>query len=368
MRLIFIIFLYSISTSAKTLSLNDISVLLPLPTVAEIDFMIGAEAVGAQGALLAQNVYARFPQLIPESPNSDTYKNLLKVVAIRLDPCFTEGSFVSACRHQIRMVWQPVKIAANSQTTTRDAAVHTFYEFNDLQWDSLVKSWGSLASGKVTDALQVHPKIKSEGLKGMYWSKMRRLLLKYCGAKNMVRATIMNVQMNEQMWVFMGFDINANGLTRIKIPRINSVQQSIIMSPFDTSEFKGSIRPDAPQNKNLAELIQHSPSVSGVLNEDQIQRTIQQVIKFENPTLNNPGTLDCASCHIAHGVRQWGERNYKTWNWASDFSDITYQSNLNIKNNTAFKTNQFRAFGYFEATPLISQRVTNESAAVLSSF
>ncbi|WP_413943008.1 hypothetical protein [Bdellovibrio sp. HCB-162] len=354
-------------SQVQAMSLNDLTILLPLPKEKEMSLMLSPEDKGPQGALLAKKTYQEIVQLVPEVPNHITWRNSLKVVGIRIDPCFTEGEGPLECRHQIRLIWQPV-FHADQAADTRDAAVHSFYEFDEETFNQLWKDWQKLSSGLSTDALQIHPQMKAEGLKGPYWKYLRALILNYCGEKNLIRMTAMNVMSGEQLWIFSGFDIENGQPKPMTIPRIKGRTQGVIQSSSQFQSFTGGMMPPPEADLEFAKLVSDSSTTKKKFTEAQIKTLMGKVQEYENPEKHNPGTLDCASCHLANTAHQWGELNFKQWDWKNEFKNIAYQSSWNLENTSKgpLRTNQLRAFGYFMAWPAISQRVVNETAAVAS--
>ncbi|MBS1972030.1 MAG: hypothetical protein JSU04_17100 [Bdellovibrionales bacterium] len=366
-RLVIAVLLSVSASSALALSLNDISILLPLPEASQYQQLISpAEGTGPQGILIPTTVFKALPQLIPEFPNSVTYRDQLKLVAIRLDPCFTEGEGPQNCRKQIRLVWQPVFVAADT-VTTRDAGVHSFYEFDDATFDQLLQDWQKLSSGKPTDALQIHPQLRQEGYEGPYWKYLRTMIFKYCGEKNLVRVTAMNVMNGELMWIFQGFDVVGGQTKNIQVARIGGMSQGVIVSSPQFASFTGGMMPPPQQDPAFSELIKDSATTKKKYSEEQIKKIMVSVYEYENPTKHNPGTLDCASCHLANSARQWGQAHFNAWDWKKEFANVAYQSTWNLENTTPgpLRTNRLRAFGYFINQPAISQRVVNETAATM---
>ncbi len=72
------------------------------------------------------------PDLTHET--SEVIYEKLRVVGIRVDPCFPLMPPATGCQAQVRMVWQPIETDGNGQTRFIDAAVHTFYNLSDLEF------------------------------------------------------------------------------------------------------------------------------------------------------------------------------------------------------------------------------------------
>lgn len=358
-----------VTFAARAMSLNDLSILIPLPSQQDFPLLLSFQDEGDQGPLLSKKTLIEFVQLVPEIPNSQLIKKSVRVIGVRIDPCFVEGEGPRLCRRQIRLVWQPV-IYSEEGVTTRDASVHSFYEFDDATFTQIWKEWQSLASGETSDSLQVHPRLKAEGLKGPYYTKLRGLILKYCGEKNLIRMTNMNVMAGEQLWIFSGFDIVNGNPQPMMIPRIKGRTQGIISSSSAFQSFTGGMMPTPQEDTLFGKLIQDSYTVKKKSSDKELQDLMALVQEYENPDRHNPGTVDCASCHLANMAHQWGQANFKQWDWKNQFKNVAFNSTWNLNNSSAgvIRTNQLRAFGYFMNQPAISQRVINETASTAMYF
>lgn len=355
-----------ITLNSYAIGLNDLSILVPLPRPAEFSSMISPFEVGSQGMVLSKPVFQRFIDLVPEHHNQEIWLNQLKVVAIRLDPCFIEGVGPIACSRQIRLVWQPV-ITEENALTTRDSSIHSFYEFSEEEFAQIMNEWKSWSKTDLSTALNIHPILQKEGLKGNSWKALRSIILKYCGANKLIRMTSMNVMANEQLWIFTGFDVKKDGSSKeMIIPRVRTITQAITQSSFAFKSFTGGMTPAPIDDEEFSTLVEDSYWFKKNFREHQVRKAFRAAIAFENPKLFNTGTLDCASCHLANMAHQWAEVNFPQYKWETEFSDVKYQSAFNISNvtKTEVRPNQFRIFGYFGKEPAISQRVINETAAV----
>lgn len=358
-------FLFSIFLTAPLIAnaftMNDLTILLPLPRQSEVAEMLSPASSGDKGILLPKEAYSRLPRLLDDEKVTDIYNLMLKVIAVRLDPCFVEGRGPVACKRQIRMVWQPL-YEYDGEIVARDAAIHTFYEFSELQWRAVIAAWATLETAEAAQPLQIHTIVQAQGYQGTYWQNLKKILLTFCGQKNLTRATAMNVMNGEQVWAFAGIDIAANQMTAIQIPRIGRTVQGVIMGTANTDEFTGSLRPGPTEDPVLETLLQDSMAMKQ--NEREVKELLHRVMAMQNPKMNNPGTLDCVSCHVAQSVQEWARKNFAKWDWQNDFLIETYTSRLDLSNASErpYKTNHFRALGYFHNRAMISDRVINETA------
>ena len=367
LRNLFFLLCLLFSLNLKALGLNDLSILIPLPKSSELPLMLAPYDLGERGTLLAKNHYNKLFKLVLNHSNETLWKEQLKVVAIRIDPCFIEGIGPVPCRRQVRLIWQPVFEKENS-LSTRDASLHSFYEFSDEEFSQILNQWKLWSKTNKKLPLTVHPILKKEGLSGAHWNQLRSLILKFCGEKNLVRITAMGLSGSDQLWIFSGLDINpaTEKSKEIMIPRIQSTIQTITQSSFDPNHFWGALTPTPNADHEFNLLVEDSMFFQKHNSEVEVRKVVSSYLAFENPKKHNTGTLDCASCHLTSMTHQWVQSNYPSLKWDIEFSDVKYNNTLNLENTTLNKVNphQFRIFGYFEKQPAISQRVINETAEV----
>ncbi len=374
-----VFFAFVSDANAQSWGMNEVSQLLPLPQIAEFDFLLRASDRAERGELLPNSVFRFLPPLTDQADQDQIYQHNLKVIGIRFDPCFSEGVTPQKCRHQIRLVWQPL-IMVGDHVTTLDTAIHTFHEFSDSEWSGILAELNLLFSEVRTNhrrswllsPLQIQPLILSEGYSGNYWKRLRALVLKSCGETNLIRVTAMTVRMS-RLWTFMGLDRTTNGWSLIHIPTLDierPVSQTFMITPEgmeNLEEFAGGIS-YLPKTEALwLRLASDSLRVKELQSRSELKSIIRRAIRLENPRLHNPGTADCVSCHLAQTVRLWGEKNFGDWNWQKEFeSDRFFESSRNLQNLSVrpFQIDRMRAFGYFGADPILSQRVIHETALV----
>ena len=368
--LIAITFTLNVFAADTKLGLNDVSILLPLPQMEDWDLLPRPETLGGKGALLARKIFNQVPQLLAFASNDDVY-SAMRAVGIRIDPCFTEGHGPVRCQTQIRLIWQPLS-DADTETSTFDASLHTFYQLTESEFKSLVdelkKLRASTISGPDDEALGINPIIKSQGLKGAYYTQFIKIIYSYIGIENFNRVTFMQLSMTGNVWVFGGFDYKNSELNPIQIPRIDSFRQTFKNSATPRPIwFIGGMTPEPTQPENFNILTRDSRKLAPQ-DEVAIIEAAKSAFKFENPKLHNPGTVDCVSCHVAQPAKIWAMRQYPWLQIDSLSRDITYSSKLNIRNMSPMQihTNILRSFGYFMDLPFVAQRTINESAEVVN--
>lgn len=366
----------SSSAFAQVWDFNEVSLLLPLPRAGEEKLMLSPRSAGsAQNELLPQQVYSRLPNIVIGA-SADAVYDALRVVAVRLDPCFTEGfAFRSTgCQRQVRFVWQPLMRTKSPQErgdfSTADAAVHTFYRLTDEEWNSLIRALRPLRQAYPLGPglpLQIHPHIRTQGYRGEYWQRWTSIVLPLIGARNMVRATAMTVNPMGNVWVFTGFNIANGQMTRINVPRIDNQGQAFFAALDNTAEFRTQMNP-APQGQDAFQrLLTDSVKVLKEGREADIKEALRTALEIDNPTFHNPGTMDCASCHASRAVTHWARGHFPQWDWSRLFPRENFKGPGNLTNTSVkpMRTDILRAFGYFGTDPIISSRVINETSLVM---
>lgn len=375
LKFVLLMVIYSLPVFAQNaaLTLNDVSILLPLPAKEDWDLLPKSATEAKKGILLSKEVVASLPQLIAMAPNDQTY-DFLRVVGIRIDPCFTEGRGPVKCQQQIRFVWQ-ILSDMNDETSTFDASLHTFYSVTPDELQQLVSEIKSLkAELNINEdplaPLGIHPVIQQQGLKGQYYLRLMTLIYKYVGQSNFTRITFMQLFMTGNIWEFGGFDVKDGELKVITIPRINSNTQQFVNSakPAPTW-FKGGLNP-APNDADNFNLLTKDSTKLSLQTEAEIVASTKAAFKFENPSLHNPGTLDCVSCHVAQAAKSFTLSKFPSLQLDQLSRDVIYTSGQNLQNVSPLQnqTNIIRAFGYFMESPFVAQRTINESAEVVQYF
>lgn len=347
----------------------DTAILFPLPETAATDTLLRASASGAKGELFPSYAVDALPALTG-AKNSEVVP-LLRVVSANIDPCFPSGvdgkvddKGVSQCRKQLRLVFQPVHDDGTGRLTTDDVTVHTFYEMDGATFKSMaidiVKARGTASLGD--GAIDVHPIMKAEGSPGAFASAIREIVLRYAGASNLVKVTFLGLRGGGIGWQMGGVDFVGTKATDITVPE-TTVTREELSNPDTTGNFDSTVDPQTKFSKALGVLLKSVDARKA--SDAEIESAFKQALRLDNPeTELHPGTVDCASCHLATPVRLWVERNRGLR--ANDFEESYRNARWNLENRSQTKENtqSFRCFGYFGRDVSISQRTVNEAAAV----
>lgn len=370
--LVSLVLFCSLDVRAQAWDLNELSVLMPLPRVAEAGTIWSPRTLGGRGELLPARVYGVLPQIVIGQDPARVYDSL-RVVGLRFDPCFQEGAVPSPCQRQVRLVWQPLSALGTrreSGATTIDAAVHSFHILSESEWRGLVQGLRMLKRTFPLGPglpLQVHPWLSRQGYGGAFWSEFQKVVLPLIGGDNIGRVTAMTVNPRGDVWVFLGFDREGTGWRRVTVPRVNHTAQAFFSGLIGAPEFRTDMNPRPEGEAALMELLLDSAKMREEQPEEKIVAAVRRAHFLGNPHLSNPGTVDCASCHAARAVPSWAERNFPQWagrRFPERFIASVNSANLTVN---PLRTNVVRAFGYFGTDPVIAQRTINETAVIIMS-
>lgn len=361
-----------LSAEAARLNQNDISILMPLPTLLTENQFLKPETVATGGELLPAWLYAKMPPIAMEDP-AVTFKKL-RVVGIRVDPCFVPAPPRTGCQAQIRMIWQPAHKETETTFRMLDAAVHTFYDLTAEEMTALITDLEKLKdkyqlSGE-DEPLSVNPTLRRLGVDSAYARDLFAILLARAGAARMSQATFMQLLDAEDSWAFGGFMVSGSKAEDLTIPRIPGFLQTFTNKPliFNATYYsKGGMTPaPAPGRDTFTFLIQESRDI-GKEQEAEVITAVKGIYRLEDPRRHNAQTADCVSCHAAMPARRWANRQFP-WLTLDLVAGVNaYKSRYNLSNTSTYpdNTRMLRAFGYGNVEPAISQRVVNETASVL---
>lgn len=345
----------------------DTAILFPLPTTAAKDALLRAEASGARGVLVPDYAWASLPALGAEK-NADLLPRL-RLVAANIDPCFPSGvdgkldeQGASLCRKQVRLIFQPVRDDGSGRLTTDDVTVHTFYEMDAPTFEALararVTARGTASLGD--DAIDVHPLMKTGG--DAYAKTVQSTLLAYAGASNFAKVTYLALRGGGIGWQMGGVDFVGTKGTDMIVPETKATREELINNGA-AGDFASTVDPPTKFSTGLSVLLDSANARTA--GDADVRAAFQLALRIDNPDTDlNPGTVDCASCHLATPTRPWAERNRALR--AADFHKSYTNPRWNLENRSQTKDNtqSMRCFGYYGRAVAISQRTINEAAAV----
>ncbi len=201
---------------AARFGLNDVSILLPMPSTAADGNLLRFGDLGVGGPLLPQAWFDDIAVFATEPHVAPPYASWA-IVGIRLDPCFPTlallASDPSQCRRQVRLIAQPIVEEFGAAGTIDpavaiDSAVHLLFDLGASEFEQFLTAWMAQVAAAPSDVaapLQVHPVIASEGLGGPFAVDLRRLILATVGEARLSQVTFMEGRTFD--WEFGGLRI-----------------------------------------------------------------------------------------------------------------------------------------------------------------
>jgi hypothetical protein len=315
----------------------------PALTVADVTFLLplggapgfSASGEGGHGALLPRSVFDRLEALTRVDEPEALYTHL-DVVAVRLDPCFQEGEGSPPCAPQVRLVLQPVFAEAEG-LVSRDATVHAFYAVPEGEVRALAASLARLRAARGgEERIGVHPSPEEAAA----------LVLPRVGAGRLRRVTFVSVHASNQAWTFGGLDLRGGAAEALTIVGVGAEEQHLT-STGGVEALDATILP-APTIEPAA--ARWLAAVERAEMDAAAQAEARAgFARLADPSAHNPGTVDCASCHMA--------------------SAALYRLGPPGEVSAAYAdTQNQRMLGFFGRAPSISPRVEAETRVVLEAL
>ena len=345
----------------KALFSNDVSILFSLPKGRDKDLLLSSTSSGDKGELLPKATFDKLPPLAPGGAARED----MRVVALRIDPCFAGiGVEDAACKNQLRVVLQPMSFEADDESSSaKDAAVHAFYSIDRAELGTIAKEILAAkrgARGSLRTALGVHPLIEQQGLSGTFATDLRAIVLRHAGKANLSRVTFMTREPPRQgQWKFGGFDIAGTRHTKMKIASLGNATEQV----FSSFMRNGSAEPAVASPDDMSLFFRAFDAQSAP--PEKVAKAYTAALRILNPTMHTPDTVDCVSCHTSTSARVFAE---KSMNQRPDGNPANFTSRTNIslsKSPGSEQPENLHAFSYLGTQLTVSQRTANESAAVV---
>ena len=345
----------------KALFSNDVSILFSLPKGRDKDLLLSSTSSGDKGELLPKATFDKLPPLAA----GGVAREDMRVVALRIDPCFAGiGVEDAACKNQLRVVLQPMSFEADDESiSAKDAAVHAFYSIDRAELATIANEILAAkrgARGSLRTALGVHPLIEQQGLSGTFATDLRAIVLRHAGKANLSRVTFMTREASRQgQWKFGGFDIAGARHTKMKIASLGNATEQV----FSSFMRSGSATPAVASPDDMSLFFRAFDAQSAP--PEKVAKAYTAALRILNPTMHTPDTVDCVSCHTSTSARVFAE---KSMNQRPDGNPANFTSRSNVslsKSPGSEQSENLHAFSYLGTQLTVSQRTANESAAVV---
>ena len=340
------------------LGMNDVSILVPIPSSPAAAGFLRPSSAGERGKLLPQAVYDKIPEFPVVGADALDYARM-RVIGIRFDGCFPAPA---GCEPQIRLVMQPI----TDDGATRDSSLHLFYRLTEEELGPVVlglRQLKALAPELATDGpLDVNPALVAQGIEGPYGAGVRELVLAHAGEQNLTRMTFfLRAPPKQEEWFFGGFDRKGETMTPLDIVGVGKVNQRVD-HPITAEGYEYTFTPAPKVPEDLSLLLVSATAKTAAAAD--LEKALGAVARIENPVKYGPDKLDCAGCHVATVLTAHAKDNLALD--ASGHADAFKSTrDLTVRGKSATTPSSLRAFGWFAKDPMIAKRVVHETAAVL---
>ncbi len=295
--------------------MHDVTIVYPLASETSTAGYLAASDSGARGPLISSALYDAIGHIsgtsgmpLPGGTGDAAYASL-HVVAMRLDPCFAAldpDPSGAGCSNQLRLIMQQLTTDSDGNVTAFDSAMHLFYSLNR---DELIDMVDQIAALRVASSgsadlgpLGPHPILVSQGLDGPMATQLRALILAHAGEANLTRVTHFSSSNTDFTWTFAGVDVqnaSAQTFTPMVIPTLppGSTSSQVFFLGFSQSSPDDNFDPATTSSDNMTALV-NAAAANGLSAADR-QTAFDGLVRIENPHMNSPNTIDCASCHLA---------------------------------------------------------------------
>ena len=359
------------TSSAARVRPADVSVAFPLPSSLAAPGLLAGTDLAAYGPLVDPAAFDLLPPLDAHAAGSaasagPTARAGLRLMALRLDPCFgpVDGS---ACRAQLRLVFQGLEQTAPESVEVSDGAVHVFVELSTQELITLTRELVALtaASGGYPDApLGVHPILAREGLGGPFATGLRQLVLRYAGAERSSRMTFFALLgAGATTWTFGLLDKVGGTYQPMTIATTGSRQQSLTTTFGPPGHLSASVEHATTHADDLTLLLDTAEAMRAT--PEARQRAFAAALRVQSPRVHTPDTIDCISCHTAAPAVRSAEA---VFGLSSQGHAERFAPSTPVADPEAATIHNIHAFSYLGHQLAVSTRTANETAAVVEAM
>ena len=303
--------------SATELALQDISILYPFPTGAELGTLLTAASSGAHGELVPEEVFAMLPPVVSHPNRRSNARTETRLVGLRANCAFDTLLRDDPCHGQLQLVFQVIATGAGGSAEIFDASIHAIYPLDDATFMQLLRDLLALRNangGFAAQPLGVHPIMAREGLAGAFASATNDLVLRYGGADNLHKVTFITIDeptpdaRGGEVWTFGAVEHSDAGWESLEIPTFTTATTEQTLSSIGpatsaaASDFAVRASPALPATADLGGLF----GSGAIADAAAAESAYELALRLENPELRSVADAECISCHVSH-ARQRGE-------------------------------------------------------------
>jgi hypothetical protein len=353
------------ATAVYPLDMNDVTILAPLPASRDTPVLLQATDLADDGTALVPR--ALVDRLLGAGPFGEALPTFapvyeyLHLVAVRFDLC--DRQLPGACPEtedaRMRLVFQPLRDPPSAQ----DVGFHAFYAIRNDEIAGAVAALRQLAMNAPaqTGMLRVSPALGAAN-PAPYATQVRAFVRRYGGEARLVRLTVNAQDLNSAavVWSLRGLEKKGTTFTEMMIAGTAETAEGVTLSGF--TGYSTTPITDTPSGLQVA----LSESMFNAANAADKGAALAALAAVDNPLTTTTDTLACVACHTSTVVM-----SARSASAALDPLAVLgrYTSKLDLSTaggKSAETPRTLRALGYLGQQPMISQRVVNDTAQVLT--
>jgi hypothetical protein len=344
------------SAEPHALGMNDVSILLPLPTSLDAPVLTTLAGVVDRDVFGAA-VLAR-ADLAPKLGAPPHFEDF-QVVSLRWDICSRDS--VGACPPsgdgRLRLIAQQLAVM-NGAVSAQDISVHMFFVIPEAELPGVItelRALARIANSSPTAALAVATPSDE------YLARLRALVLRYARPDNLVKLTVIGqeAESNAFAWRFRGFDRGTYGFVQSPIPTIPAAEQSALVAGGDVVYDSNPVA-DLPHGFAIAI---NGAAFDAATPDDQ-RTALEALVAVQNPLVHGAADTQCMACHVAANLTLRRAQRLGV-DPATVASAFTSSRPIAADTIASHDPRIVRVFGWVGTQPAIAPAVANATAEAL---
>lgn len=349
----------AIGLAVLALGMNDVTILAPLPEHFDQPvLLLGSDAAADGSPFVPRELFdrldndGRFPAL-----NPDTYERL-QLVAVRFDLCDHNepGPCPLTGDASLRLVFQPMR-----EFGAEDVGFHAFYTIAHSDIPAALLALVELSELRTGPPEPLGVSVPLAEGDTEYGDKLRNFVRTYGGGQRLMRLT-MNAQpviFASITWLFRGVERKGADFADMLIVDTTEKTQQVRLD----GEAFFTVTPESDAPEGLARAIDFAEFRDA--SEAEKQTALQALVAIDNPLTSAPDNVACVGCHTssvtlaARSAAMGVDPLTLPGRFTTSF-DVSIAAG-----ESATLDRTLRALGWIGTTPLISQRVANDTALLL---
>jgi hypothetical protein len=349
------------------LHMNDVTILAPLPASGATPVLLRGTDLADDGTPLVPRALfdrlARPPADFTSPILTAATHDRLHLVAVRFDLCDRglPGVCPDAEDGRMRLVLQPIF----NDGLSEDVGFHAFYAIRNDEIGGAVAALRDLARSAPAQegVLRVSPALGAAD-PAPYATRLRAFVKRYGGESRLVRLTV-NAQPQvfaQVRWELRGVEKRGGAFVDITIVGSTAISEAVILDGAPPSAGFD-VKPVTDTPPGLARAL--SQRDFDAATDTQWRESLAALVAVEDPMSHTPETVACVGCHVStvlmsvRAPRAGIDPLTLPGRYTSRFD-------LSTAGGKGAETRATRALGYLGRQPVISQRVVNETAQVLT--